>query len=62
MSLTYYAGGATTALTVVGLCELDPKKQIWKTEANGAPDMLFTGDGEAFNVSYPRGQHIEVII
>lgn len=27
MSLTYYAGGATTALTVVGLCELDPKSK-----------------------------------
>ena len=30
-----------------------PKANM-EDEANGAPDMLFTGDGEAFNVSYLR--------
>ncbi|KAA6407680.1 MAG: V-type H+transporting ATPase proteolipid subunit [Lasallia pustulata] len=39
MSLVYYAGGTTTALTVVGLY------------------LLFTGDGEAFNV----GQFLESV-
>ncbi len=48
MSLSYGAGGATAALGVVGLCT----SQIIfsRGDANGHTDLLFTGDGEAFNV------------
>ena len=48
MSVSYGAGGATAALGVVGLCE----SIILFSDfiANEFADLLFTGDGEAFNV------------
>lgn len=50
MSLYYGLGGATTSLAVIGACELflDGSEERWRTDY--LADMLFTGDGEAFNV------------
>jgi hypothetical protein len=53
MSLRYSLGGATTALAVVGACKI--KEGFPSAETDNLLDMLFTGDGEAFNVrSEPR--------
>lgn len=49
MSLTYAAGGGTAALTVVGLCMRSPFCHSYAQRLQEA-DLLFTGDGEAFNV------------
>jgi hypothetical protein len=60
MSLRYGLGGATTALTVVGACKMsDAGLTIW-TDLNA--DMLFTGDGEAFNVRSMLGDSARMII
>jgi hypothetical protein len=48
MSLRYSLGSATTALAVVGACKI--KESFPGAETDKLLDMLFTGDGEAFNV------------
>ena len=54
--MSYYgAYGATAGLTVVGLCTLNATvPQMPST--NKIIDLLFTGDGEAFNVTYTPEQ------
>lgn len=48
MSLVYGAYGGITALGVVGLCTMSaPRPDVQRSQAT---DLLFTGDGEAFNV------------
>ena len=48
MSLVYGAYGGITALGVVGLCtNSTPRPDVQRSQAT---DLLFTGDGEAFNV------------
>ena len=60
MSVSYGAGGATAALGVVGLCEsIIPSFEII---ANEFADLLFTGDGEAFNVRKCRPFWVWVLI
>ncbi len=49
MALTYAAGGATAGLAVVGLCGL----YGYDVDCEGLThfaDLLFNGEGEAFNV------------
>ncbi|KAK4696500.1 hypothetical protein P7C71_g1429, partial [Lecanoromycetidae sp. Uapishka_2] len=56
MSYSYGSYGATAALGVVGLCTSCAHSCI-EVIANGGADLLFTGDGEAFNV----GQFLESV-
>lgn len=50
MSLTYGFGGATAALGVVGACKFNDAPRYRGSRIDVRIDMLFTGDGEAFNV------------
>lgn len=50
MSLSYGLGGTTAALTVVGLCM--NSYQLPPDCINPWLDLLFTGDGEAFDVGH----------
>ena len=60
MSLTYGVGGATSALGVVGLCELRRRSTDIVKKLTDEPDLLFTGDGEAFNVRITYYTHIRL--
>lgn len=57
MSLSYGLGGTTAALTVVGLC-MNPSQLPPRIYINQRLDLLFTGDGEAFNVGYDPHEKI----
>ena len=48
MGLGYVLGGASTALAVIGACKMQDGLLVQKKLMPA--DMLFTGDGEAFNV------------
>ncbi len=53
MSLTYGFYGGATALTVVGLC-MNDLPGCYRFSLTHKLDLLFTGDGEAFNASTLR--------
>ncbi len=50
MSLYYPAGGATAALGVIGLCQSCLGNMSPDFKLTCCADMLFNGEGEAFNV------------
>jgi hypothetical protein len=71
MSVKYGVGGAATALAVVGTCKSSPcpiffRRREWQQQQrltdDDDADMLFTGDGEAFNVRLCRPLPLNISI
>ena len=60
MSLAYGAGGTTAALAVVGLCTPSVCSNPVRRITDGDLDMLFTGDGEAFNVGLSAAVYFDI--